>query len=774
MGIADRIQEREKNIVTALEIVQRDKESLYIGNLNTVEFDLSLPAKGIYGSDIAWKSGHPVFLTDDGKVSRPAYGMGTRVITLTATFCYEDAKAVKEYEVRILEQENDLQAEQVYPVKVQAQVGHEVFFPSAAIVETKDKDVISHPVVWEHSGSAVYDVPGVYEVSGLLEGTKIPVKLEISVSVTRQEKKLSTCPVLKDLNDAQICLTEGTEFYRAQERMRTFLLAVDADQMLYNFRAASGLSTKGAPPMEGWDSPDSQLRGHTTGHFLSALALCYHACGDEKIKEKAVYMVSALSECQQAFSEMPGIQEGFLSGYSEEQFDLLEEYTVYPKIWAPYYTLHKIFAGLLDCYKYIGDETALEISDRLGGWVYRRLSRLSRKQRSKMWSMYIAGEFGGMNEVMAKLYQITGKEEYLECARMFDNDKLFYPLSRGVDALSGMHANQHIPQILGALEIFRATGEEQYYNIAGQFWSVVTEGHIYAPGGTGEGEMFRRKDVTGALLTKNTQETCASYNMLKLTKELYQFQPDVRYMDYYERTLLNHILATPEKKETGESTYFFPLAPGSKKEFERENSCCHGTGMENHFKYREAICFRDEETLYVNLFIPCTIKSEDVSLTIRKAEGSIEKIDICPRGDFRTLAVRKPCWCREDYRIRVNGREVLCKAEQDGYFRFEEDFTEEVLIELEFPIHLSLIRTKDRPELAAVQAGPYILAAVSDEEDFLHIPIDEERAEEVLVRQEGDGLEYRYGDIRFIPLFQIDEEAYHVYINTDPICERQL
>ena len=418
-------------------------------------------------------------------------------------------------------------------------------------------------------------------------------------------------PLVTDFREAKIRLHPGSGFYDAQERMRRYLHRMDADQLLYNFRSAAGLPVKDAEPMFGWDAPECLLRGHTTGHFLSALAHCYHSCGDETAKEKAEYMIEALRECQEAFPKNKGTGQGFLSGYLEEQFDLLEEYTPYPQIWAPYYTLHKLFAGLLDCYELLGNSLALKIAEDLGDWTCRRLSRLPKDQRNRMWSMYIAGEFGGMNEVMARLFQITGEERYLECAAMFDNDRLFAPLLLGKDALGGMHANQHIPQVIGALEMYMAGAGKRYRTIAERFWNYVVSGHAYAPGGVGESEMFHDRGKIGTLLTEKTQETCASYNMLKLTKGLYQLDPKASYMDYYERTLVNHILAVQEKEETGESTYFWPLAPGARRIFEPENSCCHGTGMESPFRFRDAIYFQDGDTVYVNLYLPCTLEMPD-------------------------------------------------------------------------------------------------------------------------------------------------------------------
>lgn len=690
------------------EIVRRDMESLYLGNLKTVEFDLQLPAKGACGSDISWESGEERFLDSEGKVARPLYGMGNREVTLTGTFSYGEARMTKDYRVTVLEQEN----------------------PYA--------DAEHHSV----------------EVAGW-EGTQ---------TVNCCEK-------------AEVRILPGNEFYDTQERMRRYLLSVEEDEMLYHFRKASGLDTRGAQSPRGWDSEECKLKGHTTGHYLSALALCYHATGDGRIREKACYMVRELGKCQEAFSHMEGVGDGFLSGYLPEQFDQLECYTPYPKIWAPYYTLHKILAGLLDCRIYIESEEALEIAERLGMWTWRRLRRLPRRQLTKMWSMYIAGEFGGMNVVMAQLAEMTGREEFLQCARLFDNEKLFEPLSKGLDMLSGMHANQHIPQILGAVEIYKATGEKRYLDMAKVFWTTVTQNRSYAPGGVGETEMFQGFRQIGELLTANTQETCASYNMLKLTRELYQLEPGAGYMDYYERTLLNHILATPEAGCGGESTYFFPLGPGMRREFLRENSCCHGTGMESHFRYREGIYYQSGNDIYINLYIPSELRDaeRDLSIRIERISQREQSYRIRVRGcAMQSLYLRKPDWAG-DPQILEDGEPVRHKTKRQGYLVIDGSFAGERCFEVRWKPRFSFMRTPDMPERAAVRYGPYVLAALSDREEFIRVPLNEKNlAEEMVWEEDGtDAVHFRYGGWKWIPLYEIGDAPYHVYVICDKIGERQ-
>lgn len=751
------------------DIVNKDLDALYLGNLNTVEFDLELPVRGKYGSRISWSSDQERFLTKEGKVYRPAYGMGNRVVRLTACFRYGKAEAVKVYNVRVLEDENKIRVRHVRGLTVTAQTGEQVWYPAAVVVELENGDIVSHPVVWEQEDGSVYQDPVSFRVRGRLAGTEIAADLCVTIKENEMTKPEIPRIRLRDFEKEKIRLLPESECFQGQMWMAEYLLRVDDDSMLYNFRTACGLPVQKAEAMNGWEAADSLIRGHTTGHYLSALAKCYHACEDERIKEKADYVIGELRKCQNAFQKMPGIREGFLSAYSEEQFDLLETYTPYPEIWAPYYTLHKIMAGLLDCYRYLESVTAFHMVVGIGDWVCRRLSRLDRKTRMAMWNMYIAGEYGGINESLACLYRLTGNRQYIECARMFDNDKLYIPLLQKTDALNGMHANQHIPQIIGALEIYMSVGERRYYDIAKRFWKYVVEGHTYAPGGTGEGEMFHRCGEIGALLTNHTQETCASYNMLKLTKRLYQLEQDPAYMEYYERVMLNHILAVQEKTGSGESTYFWPLAPGSRREFLRENSCCHGTGMESPFQYGDAVYFHKDETVFVNLFVPSVLSCEDgTQVKLRKVEGDPEKVRITVSSrKYQTLAVRKPFWVKEDFRVWVDRREMSDPKADRGYLWFPVCNDRELTVELWFPFHLELVRTPDLPDMAAVKAGPYILAAIWESGEYLKLEINEENLEQELVRT-GNGLEYKYQNLRFIPLCRISDESFHVYVDVSP------
>ena len=731
-----------------LQRIEKDIEELYLGNLKTVEFDLDLPKEGANGSAIEWISEHERFLSPEGKVTRPKRGVGDRKVLLHGIFRYGDEAVEKIYEVNILEEPDETKIVEIFPLQRNCGVGKEMSLPQSVVVKTVKGQILSYPVSWESGNRVCFSNAGTYEILGKVEETELSAKLIINVSEVYEEPKKDTKRLVRGFTKGEVKLLPGTVFWENRERDIEYLKSINADQMLYNFRKAAGLDTKQAPAMIGWDSPDGNLRGHTTGHYLSAIALCYRETKDEEVLKKIESMIDGLAECQEAFEGQEGFQEGYIGAYSEQQFDLLEQGAKYPEIWAPYYTLHKILAGLLDCYTYAGNETALQIALKSGKWVYRRLARLTPEHRASMWNMYIAGEFGGINETMARLYEISGEACYLECAKMFDNDKLFVPMEEKQDALERLHANQHIPQILGSMEIFKATGEKRYYDIAQFFWKAVTESHIYVNGGTGESEMFLAPNLIGRKLTKDTTESCATYNMLKLTKELYEFEPKASYMDYYERAVWNHMAGTFDKELTGESTYFFPLNPGGQREFLFENSCCHGTGMESQMKYTEGIYFQDEESIYVNLFVSSELMCEEKSLFIRQTmdEKEPQRALLCMKGNGSKikLKIRKPYWCEGEAQVTVNGKSWDTSFDEAGYYILSKEWTDDT-VEIYFPCKLRTEFTKDCPEVGAFAYGPYVLAVLLEEEEMLTL-------EEKDVEQK-----------KLVPLCYVDKEKYHTY-----------
>lgn len=568
-------------------------------------------------------------------------------------------------------------------------------------------------------------------------------------------------------------------------------------------------------PLGGWEEPSGLLRGHSTGHFLSALAHAFASTGDPCFQQKAEYLIVALKKLQDtALGDPAAFQtactpsnavqslwsrdthnwgKGFLSAYSPDQFALLEQFTPYATIWAPYYTLHKILAGLIDCHLLLGSEAALAVACGIGDWVSARLCATTKKQREEMWKMYIAGEYGGMNESLSKLYGITGNKRYLETAKMFDNKALFQGLAHGRDTITGIHANQHIPQIIGAMDEFRATGEPHYYYLARNFWELVVNRYMYSIGGVGRGENFREP----GLLAKNIEggrncETCATYNMIKLTGMLYGYAPDhSQYMDYCERALANHIAASqnPVTRKSAHHgvTYMLPIGPGARKEYGNDYddfTCCHGTGMENHVRYTEHIYYHGQDgSLYVNLFLPSvyhwaekgvqltmdgTFPSQSTQLTVR-IPGQGEK-DAGANHSKATvplrLKIRIPYWCRESFAVQFNGETLPPPKADAGYYLLERSFSDGDRITISTPYSIHLCYTEDLFEgypAASVMYGPLVMTALSSQTTWirLNLPSMVEDAFQICW-EEGMPVLW-YDHLKFVPSYAAQNVAYHTY-----------
>lgn len=750
---------------TPEQIVQMDKESIYLGNLFTVDADLTLPSEGKYGSKISWKSNNEYIISSTGKVRRPEYGRGNRKVILTATITYGDVSDTRTFEVTVLQKEPDYRIVDVLEVDLKCKPGGPIDLPSIVIIKKDDGTYGVSEVTWNDIEPQLYEKENTFKVEGLVVGTDIKAVANITVTENFADEKpveMSVFPFELD----QVELMDDI-FTANRDRAVEYLLNIDDDRMLYNFRDAASLDTKGAKPMVGWDAPECKLKGHTTGHYLSALALAYKSSGDQRLKRKIDYMISELGKCQDAMEASGKFHYGFLSAYSEEQFDKLEEYTPYPEIWAPYYTLHKIMAGLLDCYELGGNAQALEICKKMGIWVYNRLKRLSKEQLTKMWSMYIAGEFGGMNEVMARLYGITGNEDYLTAAKFFDNEKLFMPMERNVDTLGGMHANQHIPQVVGALRIYKETGDMRYYRIAKNFWDMVVSHHIYNIGGTGEGEMFRTPGKIGSYITDKTAETCATYNMLKLTKGLFCYNPEAKYMDYYERALYNHILASQDQSgPVGGSTYFMPLCPGARKSYDTDgNSCCHGTGMENHVKYQEAIYYHSDDTLYVNLYIPSKLDWKEKNITVIQLGDYLKANSVCleikGNGKFN-ICLRVPYWAEKGFYIKINGQQEQLETKRGSYVTLEREWKDGDRIEVYIPFSFRLEPTPDMPDIVSIMYGPLVMVAKSCSTEYIELDVGEGDISD-RIKKTDDPLTFELDGMLLVPNYVAWDCPYHAY-----------
>jgi len=751
--------------LTPKQIVQADAEWIYIGNIYTIEADLELPEKGKNGSAITWATNHPFVINAKGRVVRPREGAGNREVILTATVTYGEETVTREFVTTVLALKSNVKIVGAVTVEEVIAKGSGYQLPGVVIVKKDDGTFATDNVVWKNAPDFAVAAEGVYEVEAeALPETEVVPKAVITV-------KTEACKCCCDkpaIVANKVCYGDvkitGGFFNENRLRAEEFLVNWNLDSLLYNFREAAGLDLKGAAPMAGWDAPECLLKGHTTGHYLSGVALAYAGNTENKARlgEIITYMIDGLAECQDAMEKSGKFAYGFLSGYSEEQFDKLQEYVVYPKIWAPYYTLHKIVSGLIDCYEYAGSQKALDVVAKLGIWIYNRLSKLPNEQLQKMWAMYIAGEFGGINESLARLQKFVDKPEYMAAAKLFDNERLFYPMARNVDTLGGIHGNQHVPQIIGALEIFARTGEKEYYDIAYNFWRIVTSAHIYNIGGSGEGEMFQDPHKIGTKLSEKTAESCVSYNMLKLTSMLFEYEPKAEYMDYFEKTLYNHIAASQDQSgPIGGSTYFMPLRPGGEKGYDSKgNTCCRGTGLENHVKYQDAIYYTQGKSVFVNLYMPSVLCTADASLAIVSdflaASGGHKAVIKVNKAGFEQLKLRVPCWSKDGFGVKVNGAAVNYET-KDGYAVITgvKDGDE---IEVAFSFKLRVEATKDAPDVVSLYYGPLVMPLIDDAEDFITL----DKGFEAKLQQTGD-YEFVVGGRKFVPNYYANTGKYHAY-----------
>jgi DUF1680 family protein len=668
---------------------------------------------------------------------------------------------------------------------------------------------------------------GSFTVTGRIPGTGIRPKA--IVEVKKAKEPATPDRTLEVFNLGQVLLNtdlhnNNTKFIENRDKFLTGLANTNPDNFLYMFRNAFGQEQpKGAEPLGGWDSQQTKLRGHATGHYLSAIAQAYASAGyDTSLQNifavKMKYMVNTLYQLSQmsgkpktaggdyvsdptAVPPGPGKSgfnsdlgaagirtdywnwgKGFISAYPPDQFIMLENGAIYggdnAKIWAPYYTLHKILAGLMDIYELSGNEKALEIVKGMGDWVYARLRKLPISTLLSMWNRYIAGEYGGMNEVMARLYRITNEPRYLEVAHLFDNIRVFFGdaghshgLAKNVDLFRGLHANQHIPQVIGALETYRVSDDPEYYHIADNFWNIATNDYMYSIGGVaGASNPSNAECFTGqpASLYENgfsaggQNETCATNNMLKLTSSLFLFNQSAELMDYYERALYNHILASVAEN-TPANTYHVPLRAGSVKQFGNANmkgfSCCNGTALESNTKLQNSIYFRsaDNHALYVNLYVPSTLKWTERNVTVMQitAYPKEDRSRLTIKGNGRfDLNVRVPHWATKGFFVKINGKNEKVKAVPGTYLTLSRNWKDGDTVELRMPYHFYLEPVMDQQNVASLFYGPVLLAAQEPE------PIKEWRkvtlnAGDISKSISGDAekLEFNIDGVVFKPFF---------------------
>jgi uncharacterized protein len=520
-------------------------------------------------------------------------------------------------------------------------------------------------------------------------------------------------------------------FLDAQRLDANYLLSLDCDRMLANFRSNAGLAPK-APVYGGWESVepwvDIRCHGHTLGHYLGAAACMYRATGDERFAQRVDYLVAELAECQRHTG-------GWLTAFPDGVAPLVDSFAGGKFAGVPWYTTHKVLAGLRDAHLQRGSHAAFDVWLKFSDWVVDAAKDVPDDRFQKM----LDREHGGMAEVLADLFAITGEQRHLEIAQRFVHRAFYEPLARREDKLDGLHANTQIPKVIGLQRIHDLKGPAEYGTAARFFWETVVETRSFATGGHGDGEhFFPPNDFAAHLGSAKTMETCCTHNMMRLTRALYEREASPAYLDNFERSLFNGILASQDPS-SGMMTYFQAMRPGYVKLFHTPIDsfwCCTGSGMENHARYGESIYSREDDTLFVNLFIASTLDWQERGVRVEQAtrfpDADTTKLTIASNeANAFTLAIRQPAWCPV-MTVTVNGREQKRSRRPGSYFKLARSFRAGDVIEVRVPMSLRLEPLPHAPQYVALAYGPIVLAGI-----FYDNPV--KPAEQLIVNERESG-----------------------------------
>lgn len=501
---------------------------------------------------------------------------------------------------------------------------------------------------------------------------------------------------------------------RFQENMKrdsAWMMSIPVSSLLQSFRNTSGAfsSREGGymtvKKLGGWESLDCDLRGHITGHLLSAYATLYAQTGSQAVKVKSDSIVNGLAEVQQAYG-----RGGYLSAFAE---GLIDRNIQGKSVWAPFYTLHKIVQGLIDQYQIAGNEKALEMAKGMGDWAYNKLKPLSEETRKKM----IRNEFGGFNEAMYELYALTQDERYLWVARYFYHNEKIDPLKAGNPDLGTNHANTFIPKLLGEARNYELFGAKDSRKAAELlFWTLVND-HAFVTGELSDKEHLFKPTEQSKHLTGYDGENCCTYNLLKLADHLFSWNPSSKIADYYERALYNHILGQQDP-ESSMVCYFTPLQTGAYRLYSTRDSsfwCCVGSGFESHVKYASSIYFHSDKDLYVNLFIPSKVDWEGTTFTQQTSfpQSSTTTFTVDGNSKQFALRLRYPAWATK-MDIKVNGKKVKAVKGTDGYVAISRLWKAGDKIEVQLGMQLREEATKDDASKVALVYGPIVMAGKLD------------------------------------------------------------
>lgn len=494
-------------------------------------------------------------------------------------------------------------------------------------------------------------------------------------------------------------------------RESNWILSLKVNSLLHSFRTSSGVysGVEGGydttEKLGGWESLDCELRGHSMGHILSGLSLLYASTKDKVYKEKADSLVVGLAEVQKTLK-----QNGYLGAYPQ---NLIDRNIAGQRVWAPWYTLHKLYAGLMDQYLYADNKLALEVVIGMSNWAYDKLIKVTPEQRTIM----LKNEFGGMNDSFYTLYAITGNEKYKWLGAFFYHNESLDPLKKNEDNLNKKHANTYIPKLIGLVRDYELEGGTDNKSIPEFFWNTVVDHHSFVTGSNSDKEKFFKADEQEQHLTGYTGESCNVYNMLKLSKHLYGLEGNVKYMDFYEKALYNHILGQQDP-QSGMVAYFLPMLPGAHKVYSTPTHsfwCCVGTGFENQAKYGETIYYHNDKDIYVNLFIPSELKWKEKGLTLKQEtkypyEESTQLTVSVDSPLTMGLNIRYPSWATSGVVVKVNGKKIKVKAAKGSYINLDRIWRNEDKIEITFPMELHW-SSEGNSNMKALMYGPVVMAA---------------------------------------------------------------
>ena len=614
----------------------------------------------------------------------------------------------------------------------------------------------------------------VFFVSGTLWGQSyLPEKNNSKVKVKPVVDIQAYAFNLKDVR-----LLNGSPFKNAMDKDATYLLSISPDRLLHRFYLNAGLPTKG-DVYGGWESEG--LSGHTLGHYLSACAMMYASTGDIKFKENVDYIVGELARCQAAR------KTGYVGAIPKEDSIFWKMQHGIIKTsgfdmnggWSPWYTVHKVMAGLTDAYMLCDNTKALTVVKGIADWTGDILKDLSEDQLEQMRKC----EYGGMNDVLVNIYELTGSKKYLDLSYKFHDQFVLGELAKRNDIMAGKHSNTNVPKAIGCARRYDLTGTASDKTIASFFWESIVKHHSYVIGGNSNHEYLTDPDKLNDHLSDNTCETCNTYNMLKLTRYLISWQPSQELGDYYERALYNHILAS-QNPESGMMCYFVPLRMGSKKEFSNPFNtftCCVGSGMENHSKYTEGIYFEGKDgSLIVNLFISSELQWKEKGVTIKQETTfpENERVDFTIRASSPTkfsLRLRQPKWAIAEVSVKLNGKNIKPAKDNAGYWTISRTWGKDDHIEVTMPMNLYAESMPDNKERIALLYGPVVMAGqlgtVMPDPVFgtTVLMTDDHNVNAWIKKLPDETLAFqtnqvaRPEDVRLIPFYKTHAQYYNVY-----------